>query len=131
MNIHLNDEAVENDSDGRLINNMIRTRCWCCLGGRGSLPDLGWAVSAPESGERSQLTADGDQAETEIRMINVWSDPRSALPAELSISRYVFIIIFPAPEFSQKSEMRIKLLLIHVGSNSQKIIFSDNWLILI
>ena len=33
VNIHLNDEAVENDSDGRLINNMIRTRCWCCLGG--------------------------------------------------------------------------------------------------
>ena len=84
MNIHLNDEAVENDSDGRLINNMIRTRCWCCLGGRGSLPDLGWAVSAPESGERSQLTADGDQAETEIRMINVWSDPRSASSTQLS-----------------------------------------------
>ena len=81
VNIHLNDDAVENDSDGRLINNMIRTLV-LSRASPGSLPDLGPAVSGlRERGD--QLTGDRDGAETQIRMINVWSDPRSASSAEL------------------------------------------------
>ena len=79
VNIHLNDDAVENDSDGRLINNMIRTLV-LSRASPGSLPDLGPAVSGLVRERDDQLTAGWAQ----IRMINVWSDPRSASSAELS-----------------------------------------------
>ena len=79
VNIHLNDDAVENDSDGKLINNMIRTLV-LSWPGPGSLPDLGPAVSGLVRERDDQLTAGWAQ----IRMINVWSDPRSASSAELS-----------------------------------------------
>lgn len=58
VNIHLNDDAVENDSDGKLINNTIRTLV-LSWPGLGSLPDLGPAVSGLVR-EGDQLTADWD-----------------------------------------------------------------------
>ena len=51
VNIHLNDDAVENDSDGGLINNMIRTLVLRLWAGPGSLPDLGPAVSGSRERE--------------------------------------------------------------------------------
>ena len=57
VNIHLNDDAVENDSDGKLINNMIRSLV-LVLGQPRPLPDLGVRLGEwRERREGDQLTA--------------------------------------------------------------------------
>lgn len=68
VNIHLNDDAVENDSDGRLINNMIRTglvlglgRPWLAPGSWLGSVRLGREERADQLTGRQRRSGDSDQ----------------------------------------------------------------------